>query len=36
MSTISVVIPVKDDERMLSRCLRALALQSRTPMGWTS
>lgn len=31
MSTISVVIPVKDDERMLARCLRALALQSRAP-----
>ena len=31
MSTVSVVIPVKDDARMLSRCLRALALQTRAP-----
>lgn len=29
--TVSVVIPVKDDERELARCLRALELQTRRP-----
>ena len=31
MTTVSVVIPVKDDSELLDRCLRALAEQSRPP-----
>jgi hypothetical protein len=30
-ATVSVVIPVKDDDRELARCLRALSLQTRKP-----
>lgn len=31
MTSVSVVIPVKDDEVLLRRCLRALAAQTRVP-----
>ncbi|WP_219980766.1 glycosyltransferase [Microbacterium sp. HD4P20] len=31
ISTVSVVIPVKDDDRELGRCLRGLSLQTLKP-----